>query len=89
MSKKFQYWVDYSSLDFSADIVKAPIDMDEDEVESLSGARSGIKGPFSKLSEAKKEAYSLIDGDIGEFRRMKREVKMNKPIVLGDEEEEG
>ena len=70
-----RYWYFYSSLDFSAGILKRP-----ESWEPPSGGGSPSEcfyyyGPFDSLKECRAEVVAKIKGDINEYRQLLREVK--------------
>lgn len=89
MSKK-QYWLIYSSEDFHAEVISAPSDHTQDELEDA--IEFDLRGPFKTLKEARDEGITLANGDIGEFKRMKADIKslpahydLDEPIKNGSD----
>ena len=39
------------------------------------------QGPFADLKSARKEGLGLVNGDIGEFKRMKQDI-LSRPLLV-------
>lgn len=70
---KFQYWLHYSTLDFSAFVIKVPIEITESQL--MYDFERDFYGPFKTVSEAKKHGLALIDNDIAAFKDIKAQIK--------------
>lgn len=70
---QFQYWYIYSSLDFQAELIKAPMSwLPEHECYEYSGQYCG---PFKTVKEARAEAIAKARDDVRSFQSMVNELK--------------
>lgn len=76
---KYEYWLQYQSLDFHAEIFKAESGLSAEDINyDFSGE---ISGPFKTLKEARAEGLYKVNNDLQAFKGMKRSI-LSKPTEL-------
>ena len=81
---KFEYWLQYQSLDFQAEILKTPKGTTVYEIDAdYAGEYSG---PFKTLKEARDEGLSKVNNDLSAFRSMKQNI-LGEPTTWRQENE--
>jgi hypothetical protein len=81
MKTQYQYWLHYSSLDFSTFILKASTEFSETQISKM--YQRDFYGPFKTIKEAREDGLSRVNGDIKEFKGMKYQLQKNKIGELG------